>query len=104
MNHGQNDKNSRVKRFSVSEMIGRMNLLRWHSHSVSWFLYRCSVLLLFSCLYRGPHQSRNDLFVIVFMNNKALSSLSYHQVTVIKEDGGAGRSNDVVKVQGCGWV
>ena len=34
----------------------------------------CSVFLLFSCLYRGPHQSRNDLFIIVFMNNKALSS------------------------------
>jgi hypothetical protein len=32
------------------------------------------VLLLCSCLYRSPHQSRNDLFVIVFMNNKALSS------------------------------
>jgi hypothetical protein len=37
----------------------------------SWFLYCCSVLLLFSCLYQGPHQSQNDLFIIVFMNNKA---------------------------------
>ena len=35
INRWQNDKNSMAKRISVSEIIRRMNLLRWHSHSVN---------------------------------------------------------------------